>query len=185
MIELAVPIALLFLLLLVGVPVGFSMAIAGGVGLFIDGGFDQLLAFFSKTPYASTTSYLLSTLPMFILMAEFLSAGTLVRRLFETVQMWFGRLPGGLALVTIGVGAGYGALSGSSTATAASLGRIAIPEMRKFGYDERLSSGSVAVAGTLAVTIPPSIPLIIYGITTETLLQRFLRPASCQAFWRP
>lgn len=168
MFEILIPIVLLLVLLAVGTPVGFAMASAGIIGVWLLVDFDLITALLRTGPHGSTQSFTLTALPMFILMAEFLSESTIVGRLFHAARMWFGRLPGGLAIATVGAGAGMGALSGSTLAATASLSRITVPEMRKSGYDDRISLASVASAGTLATMIPPSVPLLIYGVTTET-----------------
>jgi C4-dicarboxylate transporter DctM subunit len=168
MIDLLIPMLILGVLLFIGTPVGFAMAAAGIVGIATLTSLDTSLALLATGPHTSTQSFSLTAVPMFILMAEFLGASTLVSKLFDTARAWFGRVPGGLAVASIGAGAGMGALSGSSVAATASLAGTTVPEMRKSRYDERLALGSVASAGTLATMIPPSVPLLIYGITTET-----------------
>jgi C4-dicarboxylate transporter, DctM subunit len=166
--ELILPIVLLLGLLVIGTPVGFAMAGAGVVGIWMVTDVDTLTALMGSRPHGSTQSFSLTALPMFILMAEFLGASTLINRLFDAARSWVGRMPGGLAIASVGAGAGMGALSGSSAAATASLARICVPQMRKSGYDERLTLSSVSSAGTLAAMIPPSIPLLMYGATTET-----------------
>jgi C4-dicarboxylate transporter, DctM subunit len=168
MIEILIPMLILAVLLYIGTPVGFAMAAAGIVRIALLTNIDVSLALLATGPHTSTQSFSLTAVPMFILMAEFLGASTLVAKLFDTARAWFGRVPGGLAVASIGAGAGMGALSGSSVAATASLAGTTVPEMRKSGYSERLALGSVASAGTLATLIPPSVPLLIYGITTET-----------------
>lgn len=168
MIAVLIPLIILGALLVIGTPVGFAMAAAGMVGIAMLTTLDVSLAILATGPHTATQSFSLTAVPMFILMAELLGASTLVVRLFDTARAWFGRVPGGLAVASVGAGAGMGALSGSSVAATASLAGTTVPEMRKSGYDERLSLGSVASAGTLATLIPPSVPLLIYGITTET-----------------
>lgn len=168
MLEILAPLALLFVLLIVGVPVGMAMAAAGGVGILLVVGPSQVMALLGTTSHSSVAGDLLSTLPMYILMAEFLAGGTLVTKLFAAAEAWLSRLPGGLAVATIVAGAGMGALSGSSSAAGASLARISVPQMRQRGYQDVLSVSSVAAAGSLSVLIPPSIVLIVYGVTTET-----------------
>jgi C4-dicarboxylate transporter DctM subunit len=168
MLEIVLPLGILALLLVIGTPVGFAMAAAGVVGVTMMADFDVSSALIATGPHTATQSFSLVAVPMFVLMAEFLGASTIVGKLFDTARAWFGRFPGGLAIASIGAGAGMGALSGSSVAATASLAGITVPEMRKSGYSERLSLGSVASAGTLATMIPPSVPLLIYGVTTET-----------------
>lgn len=163
-----VPFILLGILLLLRMPVAFAMALSGFVGLGWILGFDGAMGILTTQPYRHATSILLTTVPMFILMAEFLSHSTIVRELFRSASHWTGQFRGGLAMSAVLANTGFAALSGSSTAAAASIGKIAVPQMREAGYDDRLSVGTVAAAGTFASTIPPSVGLIIYGVQTET-----------------
>lgn len=125
-----------------------------------------------STPYARSTDFLLTTIPMFLLMAEFLSSSRIASDMFRAVYYWVGHLRGGLAIATTLASAGLASLSGSSPAAAATMASIAVPEMRRYGYADRLSLGVVSSAGTLAVIIPPSLVLILYGILTETSIGR-------------
>lgn len=171
-----VALIILFLLFLmfVGMPVGFAMGVSGMVGLFFKGGPDAILSIMSNAPYRTAANYALSTVPMFIFMAEIVSRANIVREVFVAAERWLGRIPGGLAIATVIASAGMGAMSGSSTAAAACMSAIAIPEMRKAGYSLPVSAGVVTVSGTLAIMIPPSIPLVIYGIVTETSIGKLL-----------
>lgn len=168
--SLYVPFILLAALLLLRMPVAFAMALSGFVGLAWIIGFDGALGVLTTQPYRHATSLLLTTVPMFILMAEFLSHSSIVGDLFKSASHWMGRFRGGLAMSAVLANTGFAALSGSSTAAAASIGKIAVPQMRQAGYDDRLSVGTVAAAGTFASTIPPSVGLIIYGVQTETTI---------------
>jgi C4-dicarboxylate transporter DctM subunit len=162
------PFAVLALLLVGRMPIAFAMALAGGLGLWLTLGGQATLGVFTAGAYRHSASLLLTTIPMFILMAELLSQGSIVKEMFAAAASWTGRFRGGLAMSTVLANTGFAALSGSSTAAAGALARISVPEMRKQGYDDRLSVGTVASAGTFAATIPPSIILIIYGVITET-----------------
>ncbi|SER82709.1 TRAP transporter large permease [Psychrobacillus sp. OK032] len=164
----AIPLILLFVFLITGMPVAFSMAISGAVGLLIIGGLDLFLGIAQTAPYENAAVFLFTTVPMFIFMAELLTASNMTKDLFSASNKWLGHLPGGLGIATILAGAGLAAVSGSSTASAATLATSAVPEMKKYGYKTHFSMGVVSVAGTLAVMIPPSIALILYGILTET-----------------
>ncbi len=157
-----------------GMPIGFAMAISGCIGLGIVGGLDAILSVLSTSPFRTTASFVMTTLPMFILMAEIASSGGLAGDLFELGRRWIGHIPGGLAIATTLASAGFGAMSGSANACAATMSRIAIPEMLKVGYHRRLASSVVAIAGTLDPMIPPSILMVIYGITTETEIGKLL-----------
>ena len=166
---------LLLALLLAGIPVGFSMGIAGAVGLWLYGGDQALLGILSTSPYRQSASWLLVLLPMFVLMAEFMVNSGMARRLFDAAYQWFSWIPGNLAVATVLSSAVFGAVSGSSAAATATMGKTAIPEMKRYGYDNRLALGVVATAGGLAILIPPSVVLIVYGILTEVSIgQLFL-----------
>ena len=166
--EILIPLLLLFLLMAIGMPVAISMGIAGGIGLFMTGGLYSLLGIFETTPYSSVASYAWVVAPMFILMAEFLSASRIINDLFKAAHKWFGHLPGGLGIASIFASGMLGALSGSSTASAATISASAAPQMKKYGYNPKLAMGVVSVGGTLSILIPPSTILIIYGIITES-----------------
>ena len=167
---------LLFMLLLLflGMPVGFAMGVSGVVGLYLKGGLNALASILSNAPYRSAANFALSTVPMFIFMAEIISRANIVPEVFEAARKWLGRTPGGLAIAAVVASAGMGAMSGSSTAAAACMSSIAVPEMRRAGYGLEVAAGVVTVAGTLAIMIPPSIPLVIYGLVTETSIGKLL-----------
>lgn len=165
---------LLIIMLLAGIPIGFCLAVSGSVGLTVVGGWDSLLGILGTAPYRSAASFLLMAIPMFILMAELASAGNIAKDMFDLANKWIGHIPGGVGIATVISSAGFGTVSGSSTAAAATMSRIAIPEMLKLGYRKDVASGCVAAAGTLAIMIPPSIPLVLYGIITETSIGKLL-----------
>ncbi|MQL51765.1 TRAP transporter large permease subunit [Desulfofundulus thermobenzoicus] len=167
-------LVLLLLFLFLGMPVGFAMGVAGLIGLYLEGGPSAVLSIMSNAPYRSVANFSLSTVPMFIFMAEIVSRADIVREVFDAAKKWLGKTPGGLAIAAVIASAGMGAMSGSSTAAAACMSAITIPEMRRAGYDLRVAAGVVTVAGTLAIMIPPSIPLVIYGIVTETSIGKLL-----------
>ncbi len=173
MISLAVVAGLLALLLL-GVPVGFALTFTGLAGLMAIVGFNSALSVLSTTPLSTTNSYELIAVPLFILMAEFVIVSGIADRMFRAITVWVGRLPGGLAVATALAGAGFGAISGSSTAAAAALSSTSIPAMRRAGYEAKFSAGVVAVSGTLAMLIPPSIALVLYGIIVEANIAHLL-----------
>ena len=165
---LALPISLLLLFLLaIGAPVGLSLAAAGATGLFSVGGADMLLGVLATAPFSAASSYELITVPMFLLMAEFVIISGVADNLFKTASTWVGRVPGGLGMATAIAGAGFGAISGSSTASAATLSATTIPAMLKQGYEPKLACGVVAISGTLAMLIPPSVALVLYGIIAD------------------
>jgi C4-dicarboxylate transporter, DctM subunit len=164
----AIPLLLLLLFLATGMPIAFSMGISGVIGLFLIGGSDLVFGILQTTPYENAAVFLFTTIPMFILMAELMTASNMTKDLFYASNKWLGHLPGGLGIATVLAGAGLGAVSGSSTASAATLATSAVPEMRKYGYKTHFALGVASISGTLAIMIPPSIVLILYGILTET-----------------
>ncbi|MGB5905517.1 MAG: TRAP transporter large permease subunit [Xanthobacteraceae bacterium] len=157
----------LAVLLMLGTPVAFAMAIAGAVGLYMIGGLTMVLGILKTTAFSVANSYEIITIPMFILMAEFVILSGVADDLFTAASAWVGRLRGGLAMATAIAGAGFGAISGSSTAAAATLASTTVPAMLKQGYEPKLATGVVAISGTLAMLIPPSIALILYGIIAD------------------
>lgn len=167
-------IAFLFGLLLNGAPVAFAMLIAGAAGLYLTGGYYPLVGILKTAPYEHVASYTLTTLPMFILMAEFLTAGRFTRDLFSASDKWLGHLRGGIAYSAIAGGVLLAAISGSSSAAAGTLSAAAYPEMKRLGYETRFSTAVLAVVGTLAIMVPPSIGLVFYGIITETSVGKLL-----------
>ena len=169
-----IPLALMLVLLMVGLPVAFSMGITGVLGIWMIGGWDSVLGILGTSPFRSAAHYTLTTVPLFILMADFITNANITRDVFQIAYRWFGHLPGGLAVATVFADAGFGAMCGSSTAAAASMSKVVIPEMKQLHYKDELSAGVVAVAGTLAVLIPPSVPMIIYGTATETSVGKLL-----------
>jgi tripartite ATP-independent transporter DctM subunit len=157
----------LVVLLMLGTPVAFAMAIAGALGLYLIGGLPMVLGILKTTAFSAANSYEIITVPMFILMAEFVILSGVADDLFTAASAWVGRLRGGLAMATAIAGAGFGAISGSSTAAAATLASTTVPAMLKQGYEPKLATGVVAISGTLAMLIPPSIALILYGIIAD------------------
>lgn len=153
--------------LLVGLPVALAMAVSGAAGLYMLGGIQFLTGILRTAPLSTANSYEIITIPMFILMAEFVIISGVANDLFRSASIWVGRLRGGLAMATALAGAGFGAISGSSTAAAATLASTSMPAMLREGYDPKLAGGVVAISGTLAMLIPPSIALILYGIIAD------------------
>ena len=167
-------IFLLLLLLFLGMPVAFSLGLSGIAGLLLTGGPEAVYSVLYTVPYRTAANYTLTTVPMFILMAQLVSAGGIVTEVFTAARLWLARLPGGLAIASVFASAGVGAMSGSSTASAAAMAAITIPEMQKHGYSTPVAAGVVTVAGTLAIMIPPSIGLVLYGIITENSIGKLL-----------
>ncbi|HLR30684.1 MAG TPA: TRAP transporter large permease [Paenalcaligenes sp.] len=163
----ALVLIILVVLLIVGVPVAISMAVSGAFGLYMFGGLPILSGILRTAPLSSTSSYEIITVPMFILMAEFVIISGIANDLFRAAAMWVGRVRGGVAMATVLAGAGFAAISGSSTAAAATLASTSIPAMVRQGYEPKLAGGVVAISGTLAMIIPPSIALILYGVIAD------------------
>lgn len=165
-------LAALFALLLSGIPVAFALA-GLGLGLLLAGGFSPLMV--PQGLLSSADSFVLIAVPLFLLMSNVLLKGGVGRDLFAAVQAWVGHWPGGLAIATILSCGIFAAISGSSVATAATIGTVAIPEMTSRGYPRRFVLGLLAAGGTLGILIPPSIPMIVYGvITEESIIALFL-----------
>jgi len=162
-----VSIGLLILLLLFGVPVGVAMATVGFLGLLCLSGITSALGVLSTSTFSTLSSYDMSVVPLFVLMGYFAFYAGLSQDLYRAGYIWLGRLRGGLAMGTVAGCAGFAACCGSSVATAATMGAVALPEMRRYGYDDRLATGTLAAGGTIGILIPPSICLAVYGFITE------------------
>jgi C4-dicarboxylate transporter DctM subunit len=158
---------LLMTLLLLRMPIGLSMALIGFLGFSILSTFKAGFSMLGLVTYQTTSNYILTVIPLFILMGQFACHSRMGADLYQGIYRWIGFLPGGLAMATVAACAGFAAVSGSSLATAATLGTVALPEMKRFHYDDRLATGSVAAGGTLGILIPPSTVMVIYGILTE------------------
>lgn len=171
-ITIALFIGSLLVLLVLGIPIAWSLLIAGTIGAVVTVGVERTIGLAYTTAMGEVSTYLFATIPMFILMAEFLSKSEIVEKVFYAMYVWLYKIRGGLAMATTVANGGMAALSGSSTAAAASMAKISIPEMRKYDYSERLASGTVAAAGTFAIMLPPSLGLIIYGIITDNNIAR-------------
>lgn len=170
----ALVLALLFALLFLAVPVSFAMLIAGIVGLYAAGGVFPVVGVLKSGPYEHVASYTLTTLPMFVLMAELMGASRVTGDLFRAANGWVGHLRGGLAYAAVSGGVLLAAVCGSSSAAAATLSSSIYPEMRRYGYSQAFSTGALAAVGTLSIMIPPSIALVLYGILTETSVGKLL-----------
>jgi tripartite ATP-independent transporter DctM subunit len=162
-----VGILLLIAVLFSGMPIGIVMGLIGFLGMAYVGGTNAALTSMGSSPYTTASSYGLSVVPLFVLMGSFCFFSGLSRDLYSTAYKWLGHLPGGLAMATVGGCAGFAAVSGSSVATTATMGMVALPEMRRYKYDRKLATGCIAAGGSIGILIPPSIILVIYGILTE------------------
>lgn len=169
-----IAVALIFVFMAAGVPVFAALALSGAAGIVIVEDFGFLLTRLKSLPYSTTAVYTLVIIPLFILMGAFAHHAEVGRKLFRVASKWVGHLPGGLAMSSILTSAGFAATSGSSVATAATVGSIALPEMKKAGYEPSLATGAVAAGGVLGVLIPPSVLLIFYAALTETSAGKML-----------
>ncbi len=160
-------IIFLLLLMVLRMPIAFSMLISGFAGLAWVLNSKAALAQVVLNLWSTFTSYDLSVVPMFILMGSVAFYANISGQLFNTTHKFFGRQPGGLALATIFASAGFAAVSGSSNASAAAMAKVTLPEMKKFNYDDALATGAVAAGGTLGILIPPSALFIIYGVMVQ------------------
>lgn len=161
---LAIVVVILLLLLFSGLPVAFSLAALGTVMLMIKG---LPLIMVAQNLHGAVDNFILLSVPLFLLMSNILLKGGVGRDLFDAVQSWVGHWPGGMAVATLLSCGLFSAISGSSVATAATVGTVAIPEMTKRGYSRPFTFGLLAAGGTLGILIPPSIPLIVYGVIAE------------------
>jgi tripartite ATP-independent transporter DctM subunit len=160
-------LVLLFLLLFLEVPIGVAM-LAVGIGGFawiVDWAPAGYMA--ADTAYKAVHNYNMSVIPLFILMGNLITRAEISRELFDLAYRFVGHLRGGLAIATILAGGMFSAVCGSSLATAATMGRVAYPSMKRYGYDDSLAAGAIASAGTLGIMIPPSVALIVYGVLTQ------------------
>jgi C4-dicarboxylate transporter DctM subunit len=160
-------IGVLVLTFLIGMPVGFAMAFVGMAGFCFLVSPDAGLSLLARDFFANLSAYSLTVIPMFIFMGSIAYASGMSRRLYEAGYTVFGQMRGGLAMATIAACAGFAAMCGSTNATAAAMGRVALPEMKRYNYNDSLATGCVAAAGSLGILIPPSTIFIIYGIMTE------------------
>jgi C4-dicarboxylate transporter, DctM subunit len=161
-------ILLLFGLFFIGLEIGFAMAIAGFIGFALIINVDAAFSLVAKDIFSVFSSYGFTVIPMFVLMGQVGASGGVARSLYDSAYKFMGHIPGGLAIGTVVAATAFKAICGSSPATAATFATIAVPEMDRYGYDKRLSCGTVATVGTLGILIPPSVVLIVYGILTET-----------------
>jgi len=168
MIEALIGFAAVLGLVLLRVPIAFAMGLVGFIGFMEERNFRAAISMVSRLIIDTAQDYGLSVVPLFILMGLFVNKGGLSRELYQLSYAFLGHLRGGLAMATILACGMFSAICGSSLATAATMSKVAMPEMRRFGYDDQLSTASIAAGGTLGILIPPSVILVIYGLLTET-----------------
>jgi len=157
----------LFLLLALRMQIGFSMAAVGFLGFALLTSTGAGFSILGMEAFKIGASYSLTVIPLFILMGQFANYSNMGFEIYKTVYRWIGFLPGGLSMATIAACGGFASISGSSLASAATMGMVALPEMKRFKYDDALATGCVAAGGTLGILIPPSTVMIIYGILTQ------------------
>ncbi len=169
--------AIMLALMAIRVPIAITMFVAGAVGYVMQAGWLPLANFLNGQAFSRFASYDLSVIPLFILMGHFATQGGISKALFEFAAAVMGRLRGGLAMGAVLASAGFGAICGSSVATAATITHVAYDEMRRHGYSGRLATGTLAAGGTLGILIPPSVPLVIYAILTEQNIAKLFAAA--------
>jgi tripartite ATP-independent transporter DctM subunit len=158
---------ILFLFIFLRIPIGISMAVTGFVGAHYLIGPVAARSILGVSPFETGSSYFFGVIPLFVLMGMFTFYGGLSTDAYRAVYALVGRLPGGVAIASIGACAGFAAVCGSTFATVATLGKVALPEMRHYNYDPKLATGAIAAGGTLGILIPPSTAFVIYGLVTE------------------
>jgi tripartite ATP-independent transporter DctM subunit len=166
--------ALLFLLLIIGMPIAFALMFVGFVGITYLASVGAALPLIARSVYESSSHYPYTVIPLFIVMGGYAGISGMSRDLYNTFDKWLRKLPGGLGMATIAACAGFAAISGSSVAAAATMGTVAYPEMRRFNYSPRLASGTVAAGGTLAFLIPPSLGFVVYGMLAQESIGKLL-----------
>lgn len=165
---------LLFLIIICGAPIMLALISVGFVGILLMNGLTPSISLLGTMIYPVVSAFHFSAIPMFLLMGFFAIRAGIGDDLFDACSKWFGRLPGGLALASTGATAAFGAASGSSVGTATLFTKLALPEMIQRGYDRGFSAASIAIAGTLAVLIPPSALVVVYGILTNAAIGKLL-----------
>lgn len=161
--------------LLLGVPIAFSLASAGLIGIWlIKGNWSLVLVVLRTVPFHAVGEYTFTTVPMFILMAYLSASSGLAKDLYTCAANWLSNVRGGLAIATVFACGIFGAMSGASVAAAAAMASISVSNMRRYGYSDELAAGSVSVGATLDILIPPSVPMVIYGVMTETSIAELL-----------
>jgi len=170
--------AVMLALLVVRIPIGVSMSIVGMVGYAVlTGGVSPLFSFLKHEMFFRFSSFDLSVIPLFVLMGQFAAKAGMSQALFRAANAYLGHFRGGIAMAAIGGCAGFGAIAGSSLATAATMGNVALPELRRYNYSGALATGTLAAGGTLGILIPPSVPLIIYAVLVEGSIAQLFQAA--------
>ena len=174
--------AIMLLLMAARMPIGLSLLFVGGAGYAWLGGVPTFLNYIKATPYHDFSNYTLSVIPLFILMGALAEKSGLSTALFRAASSLVGHRPGGLAMGLIGACTAFGAICGSSVATTATFARAALPEFERYRYDAGFATGAIAVGGTLGILIPPSVILVVYGISTEQNIAKLFMAAFIPGF---
>ena len=169
-----ISILFLFFLLALRIPIAVVLLLIGLLGNAYLVGWKSSFGILGMVPFTNISNFILTCVPLFILMGMFISFSGLLKDIYSSGYKWLGHLPGGLAHATIVACTGFAAVCGSGIAASATMGTAILPEMSRYGYDSRLATGSVAGGSTLGIIIPPSIPLIVYGVLTETSIGKVL-----------
>jgi tripartite ATP-independent transporter DctM subunit len=164
----------LFLLLLIGMPIAFSLMLVGFLGISYLASIKAALPLLARTVYEASSHYPYTIIPLFIVMGGYAEISGISSDLYDTFDKWLRRLPGGLGMATIAAIAGFSAISGSSVASSAAFGKVAYPEMRRFNYSPRLAAGTVAAGATIDFLIPPSLGFVVFGMLTEQSIGKLL-----------
>ncbi len=164
----------LFLLLIIGMPIAFSLIFVGFLGVSYLASFQAALPLIARTVYETSYHYPYTIIPLFIVMGGYAEISGISSDLYSTFDKWLRKLPGGLGMATIAAIAGFSAISGSSVASSAAFGKVAYPEMRRFNYSPRLAAGTVAAGATIDFLIPPSLGFVIFGMLTEQSIGKLL-----------
>jgi tripartite ATP-independent transporter DctM subunit len=168
----------LLFLIFIRIPIGLSMLVVGlGGAWVVYGSYMPILSQLKQVTYSTFSSYSLSVIPLFLLMGQFAALGGLSQALFKAAEAWIGHRKGGVAMAAVGACAGFGAICGSSLATAATMGQVALPELKRAGYAGGISTACLAAGGTLGILIPPSVVLVIYAILTESNIAKLFLAA--------
>jgi C4-dicarboxylate transporter DctM subunit len=173
----AVAFGVMLLLLALRMPVGLAMLVVGAGGYAALAGWSPLLGLLKTSPYFLFANYTLSVIPLFILMGAIAERAGLSRSLFSAANALLGHLRGGIAMATIGACTAFGAICGSSVATTVTMARVSLPELKRYGYADRLATGTIAIGGTLGILVPPSVVLVVYGISTEQNIAKLFMAA--------
>ncbi|MFN0163188.1 MAG: TRAP transporter large permease, partial [Burkholderiales bacterium] len=165
-------LGILLALILMRMPIAFAMAVVGFVGFWHLRGFTAAAATASERFYSTVLNLELSVLPLFVLMGNLVARAGLAHELYAAAQTWMGHRRGGLAMATVVACGGFSAVCGSSLATAATMAKVALPSMRRYGYHDSLATAAIAGGGTLGILIPPSVVMVLYGLMTETSINQ-------------